>query len=46
LKLHKDFLNRFKFARVWGKSVKFDGMVLKRLEHVLQDNDIVEIHVS
>ena len=46
MKLHKDFVNKFRFARIWGKSVKFEGMVLRKLEHVVQDNDIVEIHVS
>lgn len=44
LKLHKDFVTKFKFARVWGKSAKFDGQVLM-LKHVLQDNDIVELHM-
>ncbi len=46
LKLHKDFISKFKFARIWGKSAKFPGMQLRRLEHVLQDGDIVEIHIS
>lgn len=46
LKLHKDFVSKFRFARVWGSSVKFPGMIIRRLEHAVQDNDIVEIHVS
>jgi hypothetical protein len=46
IKLHKDFANKFKFARIWGKSAKFPGMQLRRLEHQLEDEDIVEIHVS
>jgi len=45
LKLHKDFLSKFRFVRIWGKSAKFDGMILRKLEHVLQDEDIVEIHL-
>ena len=45
-KLHKDFISKFRFARIWGKSVKFDGMILRKLEHVVQDNDIVEIHLN
>ena len=24
-KLHKDFVSKFRFARIWGKSAKFDG---------------------
>ncbi len=43
-KLHKDFVTKFKFARVWGKSAKFGGQML-RLKHKLLDGDIVEIHL-
>jgi ribosome-interacting GTPase 1 len=46
MKLHKDFVSRFRFARVWGRSAKFDGMVVRKFGHVLEDNDIVEIHLS
>ena len=45
LKLHKDFILKFRFARIWGKSVRYEGMVIRKLEHILQDNDIVEIHL-
>ena len=45
LKLHKDFLSKFRFARIWGSS-KFPGMPVKRLEYELKDSDIVEIHLS
>ncbi len=45
LKLHKDFLQKYKFARVWGKSVRFEGQKIMRPEHVLQDGDILEIHL-
>lgn len=43
-KLHKDFVTRFKFSRIWGDSVKFDGQKIVKLNHLLNDNDIVEIH--
>lgn len=43
-KLHKDFVKKFKFARVWGKSAKFPGQRLMT-NHVLQDKDILEIHL-
>ncbi|PIY60776.1 GTP-binding protein [Candidatus Woesearchaeota archaeon CG_4_10_14_0_8_um_filter_47_5] len=43
-KLHKDFVARFKFARVWGASAKFGGQKLM-LKHVLRDNDVVELHI-
>ena len=46
MKLHKDFISKFRFARIWGKSAKFDGMILRKLGHVLEDRDIVEIHLN
>jgi len=45
-KLHRDFINKFRFARIWGKSAKFPGQDLRKLEHNLEDNDIVEIHLN
>lgn len=44
-KLHKDFVTKFKFARVWGPSSKFPGQVFK-LDHKLKDTDILEIHLK
>jgi ribosome-interacting GTPase 1 len=41
--IHKSFEQRMKFARIWG-SGKFDGVMVKR-DHVLQDGDIIELHV-
>ena len=41
--VHKDFRAKLKFARLWG-SGKHDGIMVKR-DHVLQDGDIVELHV-
>ncbi len=46
MKLHKDFIFKFRFARIWGKSVKFQSMVVRKLEHKLEDGDIVELHVK
>ncbi len=43
-KLHKDFVNNFKFCRVWGDSAKFGGQKLA-LTHVLKDKDILEVHI-
>ncbi len=43
--VHKDFLKRFGFARVWGKSVKFSGQTVS-LNHKLEDDDIVELHMK
>jgi uncharacterized protein len=41
--VHKDFLERLKFARVWGTAVH-DGTQVKG-DHVLHDKDIVELHM-
>ena len=43
-KLHKDFVSKFKFSRIWGKSAKFDGQKVM-MKHRLKDGDIVEIHL-
>ncbi len=40
-KVHKDFLENLKSARVWG-SAAFDGQMVSR-DHVLQDGDVVEL---
>jgi len=45
-KLHKDFVEKFKFARVWGSSVKFDGQKLLNINRTLNDKDILEIHLE
>ena len=41
--VHKDFRTSLKYARIWG-SGKHDGVMAKR-DHVLQDGDIIELHV-
>lgn len=44
-RLHKDFVDFFKFAKVWGKSAVHDGEKVG-FEHVLADDDIVEIRIA
>ncbi len=41
--VHKDFRAKMKYARIWG-SGKHDGVMAKR-DHVLQDGDIIELHL-
>jgi len=43
LKIHKDFLDNLKYARVWGKQV-YDGQMVHK-DHILNDGDVVEIHI-
>jgi ribosome-interacting GTPase 1 len=42
-KVHKDFIENLKSARVWG-SATHDGLMVSR-DHVLQDGDIVELRI-
>ena len=42
-KVHHDFQQKLKTARVWGKNV-YDGQLVGK-EHILQDKDIVELHL-
>ncbi len=41
--VHTDLAENLKYARVWGKSVERDGMMVGR-NHVLEDGDVVELH--
>ncbi|MFC2019699.1 GTPase [Chloroflexota bacterium] len=42
--VHKDFAASLKYARIWG-SGKYDGAMVKR-DHILEDGDIVELHLK
>lgn len=46
LKLHRDFIDKFKFARVWGSSAKFDGQVFRKTDKTLEDEDVLELHIK
>ena len=41
--VHKDFAEKFTFARIWGAGVH-DGSVVKG-DHEVHDRDIVELHI-
>ena len=41
-KIHKDFVDSLKLARIWGEDV-YDGQPVGR-DHVLHDGDVVELH--
>ncbi len=45
LKIHKDILTKFKYARIKGESVKFEWQRVG-LEHVVSDKDIIEIYAK
>ncbi len=42
--IHKDYVEKFKFGRVWGTAVH-DGTVVKG-DYVINEGDVVEIHVN
>lgn len=42
-KVHHDFVQKLKTARVWGSNV-YDGQMVGR-DHILHDKDIVELHL-
>ncbi len=42
-KIHKDFVSKLKFAKIWGPTV-YDGQMVQR-DYVLQEGDVVEIHL-
>jgi ribosome-interacting GTPase 1 len=44
-RIHKDFVENFHYARVWGPSSKYPGERVG-LDHILMDKDIVEIHLK
>ncbi|QYZ79779.1 GTP-binding protein [Methanofollis formosanus] len=41
-RLHREFVEKFKYAKIWGKSVKHDAQRVG-LQHTLADEDIVTI---
>jgi small GTP-binding protein len=43
-KIHKDFVDSLKLARIWGDGV-YDGQPVGR-DHVLHDGDVVELHAQ
>ncbi len=43
--LHRDLLENFRYAKVWGKSVKFDGQRVG-LDYILEDGDILTIYAK
>ena len=44
-KVHKDFVQQFNYARIWGTSVKHEGLTVG-LDHVLAEGDTIEIHTK
>eukprot|EP01059_Diplonema_ambulator_P006144 TRINITY_DN15912_c0_g1_i2.p1 TRINITY_DN15912_c0_g1~~TRINITY_DN15912_c0_g1_i2.p1 ORF type:complete len:105 (+),score=23.11 TRINITY_DN15912_c0_g1_i2:394-708(+) len=45
LRIHKDMLNKFRYALVWGTSAKHASQCVGK-EHVLDDEDVIQIVVK
>jgi len=43
-RIHKDFLAKMRYARVWGKET-FQGQMVQR-DYVLREGDVVEFHID
>lgn len=43
-RIHRDFVKKFRFAKIWSKNSKFPGQQFRSLDKPLSDGDIVEIH--
>jgi small GTP-binding protein len=43
-KVHKDFQENLKSAKIWGSSADFPGQLVSR-DHILQDEDVVELQI-
>jgi len=46
LRVHKDFIKKFDYAIVYGKSSKFKKRQRVGLNHVLENGDVVELHMK
>ncbi|MFX1298975.1 MAG: GTPase [Promethearchaeota archaeon] len=45
-KIHKRFINDYRYSLIWGKSAKHPGQKFDNLDHVLEDGDIVSIYLK
>jgi small GTP-binding protein len=45
-KIHKRFINDYRYSLIWGKSAKHPGQKFENLDHFLEDGDIVSIYLK
>ncbi|MHA1602999.1 MAG: GTPase [Promethearchaeota archaeon] len=45
-KLHKTFIQHYRYTLVWGPSAKHPGQKFHSMEHTLEDGDIVSIYIK
>lgn len=44
-KVHKDFVENFKYAKIFGSSARFKGQQVGS-NHILADDDVIELHMK
>jgi len=45
-KIHKRFINDYRYALVWGKSAKHPGQKFNNFNHIVEDGDVVSIYLK
>lgn len=45
-RLHRDFINQFRYAMIWGDTTKHPGQKFKKLNHPLAEGDIISIYLK
>jgi small GTP-binding protein len=45
-KIHKRFVNDYRYTLVWGQSARHPGQKIANLDHVIEDGDIVSIYTK
>jgi ribosome-interacting GTPase 1 len=45
-KIHKRFINDYRYSLIWGKSAKHPGQKFENLDHIIEDGDIVSIYLK
>ncbi|MCS7112113.1 MAG: TGS domain-containing protein [Ignisphaera sp.] len=43
--IHREFVEKFSYARIWGPSAKYPGQKVG-LDHIVEDKDTVEINIK
>ena len=44
-RVHKDFVKKFKYAKIWSLSGKFPGQQVG-LDYLLKDKDVIELYTE
>lgn len=45
-KIHNRFIKDYRYSLVWGKSVKHPGQKFEKMDHVIEDGDIISIYLK